>query len=141
MPSTPPSIRLRRSLRLQLTRALGLLSVLVVAISATAIWGLARVSNAASQAINTDGHISGLASRLAIASLETHTMEHTFFGTVGGPENARVQAEQDWLTHYAELDTAIKAFAANATALEDQQAAARWRAAFVQSTAPACAAQ
>src|SRR5262245_49702331 len=127
-PAIPPSLPPKRQfgLRLQLMVAFGLLSVLVAAVSGTALWGLFSVRESARQAVAVDGQLSRLASKVATQTLESRRYEKDFFLNIGDL-SARDDYLAKWRANRTALEQAIAAFDAAATIPEDKQQAAQWR--------------
>ncbi|HET9222129.1 MAG TPA: methyl-accepting chemotaxis protein [Roseiflexaceae bacterium] len=130
-PTHPAQKSLRRQfgLRLQLLVAFGVLSLLVAVVAGTALWGLLGVRDSAHQAVAVDGHLSQLASDVAIETLQSRRYEKDFFMSVADA-STRAEYLEKWRASYAALDQAIDEFDKTAIATgttEDQQQARDWR--------------
>jgi methyl-accepting chemotaxis protein len=123
------ALRRQFGLRLQLMVAFGLLSILVAAVAAIALWGLFSVRESARQAVAVDGQLNRLASEVATQTLESRRYEKDFFINV---QDAFKRADylKKWQSAYTALDQAIMGFSEAATEVgtaEDQEQVARWR--------------
>ncbi|HEU5089543.1 MAG TPA: ATP-binding protein, partial [Roseiflexaceae bacterium] len=106
------------------------LGLLVVALAATAVWGLIRTTDAAHQVISTDGRLSRIASRVMLEARQNDDFENRYIATIGGDGAARAALLADWKTQFDELDQAIGEFEATAVLPADLEAAHIWRNSF-----------
>jgi methyl-accepting chemotaxis protein len=127
--STPvhAPVRTRFGLRLQLIAALSVLTVIVAIVAGTALWGLVRMRDSAHQVIAVDGHMSRLASQVAIETLLMRRYEKDVFLNVKPTDPDRPGYLEKWRQASADLDQAINAFAVAATTSADREQATVWR--------------
>jgi rsbT co-antagonist protein RsbR len=114
-------------LRLQLTFALGLLAALVIAVTLSALLGVRHLHATARQAVAMDSRLSRLSSEIAIQTLLCRRYEKDLFLNLADAK-ARAGYLAQWNRAYDDLGVAIGAFAAIATAPDDTEQVATWRA-------------
>jgi methyl-accepting chemotaxis protein len=109
--------------------AFGVLSLLVAVVAGIALWGLFSVRDSAHQAVAVDGHLSRLASDVAVQALQSRRYESDFFTNIDDAFK-RDDYLKKWKAAHAALDKAIMEFekaATEANLANDKQQAARWR--------------
>jgi len=124
----PTGLRPRAGLRLRLILAFGLLSLLVAAITAVALWGLSTLRASAYQAAS-DNQISRLASEVAIRALLCRRYEKDFFLNAGDL-NRQDTPLQQWQQASIDLRSAIQAYQDAAVSATERQQGQAWRDAW-----------
>ena len=124
-PTAAKSPHVRRSLRLQLIFALGLLSALLAIVVITEVVSRAQLQAATHRAISIEGAQGRLADRVALQALQCRRYEKDVFLNL---DNASVRSDYlaKWNDAYTQLGQAIDAYAA-ATESEERGEAEVWR--------------
>ncbi|HEU4325648.1 MAG TPA: STAS domain-containing protein [Roseiflexaceae bacterium] len=118
--------RLNISLRMQLTIALSLFSLILLGSLAFSLASMRDIRNRMQQGIDIDGSLSRAANQVALNALQARRYEKDIFLSLG--ETAEYNAYRaSWAQSHAALDQSIAAFKALATDEIDRQQAERWR--------------
>jgi len=125
-PAAPKSLYVRRSLRMQLVFALGLLSALLLIVVITEVVSRAQIRVAEDQAITVEGQMARLAAVVALRTLECRRYEKDVFLNLDNvPERTSYLAK--WNDAYTQLNQAIDAYGTAATTSEERDEAEDWR--------------
>lgn len=127
MIAVPPSTSEHRfGLRLQLNLALGLLSMLLIIVSGTALVSLAKIRDVTTQKTDADGRLNRLSNDIAIYTLLCRSYEKDMFLNLDD-DIKQSYALLAWKGAYNSLDSAISAFSVYAVTEEDKQQVKQWR--------------